>query len=335
MKAIVTGATGFLGSHLCMHLLEKGYQVVAMKRTSSSMGLFDSVKQHYLNHETDALKEIFEGKSVRLDAALLSEGLLKRFTWVDAELLDTDTLLEAFDANTDVVFHCAAMVSFKRKDRDAMMFNNIQGTANVVNTCIAKGIQNLIHVSSVAALSRKEGSNLITADSEWEDSKYNTDYAKSKYYSELEAWRGKEEGLNVGVINPGIILGVGEGNTPQQQFCNILQMGIPFVPIGGNGFVWVDDLCLQMLGMFERKAFGKRQLGVTQNYTYSVLFENVAQLIGKKAPAMRIEGFVLHLLLAITQIFDVLRIPFPVSKHLVMSTSTHSVYSLHEHNVIQ
>ncbi len=44
-------------------------------------------------------------------------------------------------------------------------------------------------MSSVAALSWKEGSDTIMTDSKWEDSKYNTDYAKSKYYSELEAWR--------------------------------------------------------------------------------------------------------------------------------------------------
>jgi alginate O-acetyltransferase complex protein AlgI len=58
------------------------------------------------------------------------------------------------------------------------------------------------------------------------DSKYNTDYAKSKYYSELEAWRGKEEGLNVGVVLPGIILGVGSGNTPQNQFIGIVNGAI-------------------------------------------------------------------------------------------------------------
>jgi len=325
-KTIVTGSTGLVGSHLVMHLLTLGYHVVAMKRTSSSLVLFDSVKQHYLNHETDALKEIFEGKSIQLDDALLSEGLSKRFTWFDAELLDTDALVEAFSGEIEAVFHCAAMVSFKRKDRNAMMENNIQGTANVVNTCLKLGIANLIHVSSVAALSRKEGSDVITADSEWEESKYNTDYAISKYYAELEAWRGKEEGLNVGVVNPGIILGVGNGNTPQNQFIGIINGGNPFVPVGGNGFVWVDDLCVQMIGMLEQKTFGKRQLAVSHNLTYFSLFNNVAKLTGKKAPSIRMEGLVYKLLIAITTVFDFLHIPFPISKALVVSTSKRSVY---------
>jgi nucleoside-diphosphate-sugar epimerase len=262
-KIVITGITGLVGAHLTCHLLARGNSVLGIKRVTSSMELFDSVKMHYLNQETDVLKGLFGGGSVELDLEKLREGIANRLSWANADMLETDALVEAFSGEIDAVFHCAAMVSFKRKDRNTMMENNTQGTANVVNTCIKLGIATMIHVSSVAALSRKEGIDIITADSEWEDSKYNTDYAKSKYYSELEAWRGKEEGLNVGVVNPGIILGVGSGNTPQNQFIGIVNGGNPFVPIGGNGFVWVDDLCAQMIQMYESQSFGKRQLGVT------------------------------------------------------------------------
>jgi len=306
---------------------------VGIKRVTSSMQLFDSVKKHYLNKESDGLKLLFEGQSVEMDLEALKEGLQNRLSWEVADICDTDSLVEAFSEEVeafsgeiDAVFHCAAMVSFKRKDRNAMMENNIQGTANVVNTCVKLGIANLIHVSSVAALSRKEGSDVITADSDWEESKYNTEYAKSKYYAELEAWRGKEEGLNVGVVNPGIILGVGNGNTPQNQFIGIVNGGNPFVPVGGNGFVWVDDLCLQMITMLEQKNFGKRQLAVSHNLTYISLFNNVAKLLGKKAPSIRMEGLVYKLLIGITSVFDFLHIPFPISKALVVSTSKRSVY---------
>jgi len=318
---------------------------VGIKRVSSNLQLFDSVKKHYLNKESDGLKLLFGIQPVEMDVEALKEGLQNRLSWVVADVCDTDALVEAFSGEAfsgeafsgeveafsgeiDAVFHCAAMVSFKRKDRNAMMENNIQGTANVVNTCLKLGIANLIHVSSVAALSRKEGSDVITADSEWEESKYNTEYAKSKYYAELEAWRGKEEGLNVGVVNPGIILGVGYGNTPQNQFLGIVNGGNPFVPVGGNGFVWVDDLCVQMIGMLEQKNFGKRQLAVSHNLTYISLFNNVAKLLGKKAPSIRMEGLVYKLLIGITSVFDFLQIPFPISKALVVSTSKRSVYIL-------
>jgi hypothetical protein len=58
------------------------------------------------------------------------------------------------------------------------------------------------------------------------------------------------------------------------------------------------------------------------------LFHNVAKLIGKKAQSIRIEGTVFYLLLGLTSVFDFLRIPFPVSKDLIVSTSADSMYEL-------
>ena len=83
-----------------------------------------------------------------------------------------------------------------------------------------------------------------------------------------------------------------------------------------------------MIEMVENAEFGKRILGVTHNLKYTSLFDNVAKLAGKKAPSIRIEGWVYKLLLGLTSVFDFLRIPFPVSKDLVVSTSTDSMYEV-------
>jgi hypothetical protein len=80
--------------------------------------------------------------------------------------------------------------------------------------------------------------------------------------------------------------------------------------------------------MYEIQSFGKRQLGVTHNLKYTALFHNFAKLAGKKAPSIRIESSVFYLLLGITSVFDFLRIPFPVSKDLIVSTSGDSMYEL-------
>ena len=69
-----------------------------------------------------------------------------------------------------------------------------------------------------------------------------------------------------------------------------------FFLIGGNGFFWLDDLCLQMLEMFENAVFGKRILRVTQNMKHAELFYNVAKLAGIKGPSIRIERWVYMLL---------------------------------------
>jgi nucleoside-diphosphate-sugar epimerase len=328
MKAIITGTTGFLGSHLAMHLLAQGHQVVGMKRETSSLELFNSVKDHYLNGQVDELKLKFGAQPVSLNIEKLAENLEKNFQWVNADLLDTDSLFDVFNSPFDVIFHCAALVSFKKKDSDKMIENNVEGTANLVNVCLKTNQKNLVHISSVAALSRQEGSDMISIDSDWVDSPYNTDYAKSKYFSELEAWRGKEEGLNVAVINPGIIMGVGAGNTAQQQFINIIQSGNPFVPAGSNGFIWVDDLCQLAIQNFVNQNFGKRILGVTHNITYEHLFQTIADFLGKKRPNWLIKGFTYKTLYAITYLTDKLRIPFPISNDLVVSTSRKSHYGL-------
>ena len=326
MKFLLTGTTGFLGSHLCMHLLSAGHQVVGMKRNNSSLALFHSVKEHYLNGSADGLKEKFGLTSVSLNKEKLELGLEQNFTWVEADMLDTDSLLDVMNEQFDAVFHCAAMVSFRKSDDQKMLENNIVGTANMVNTCLKTNNLTLIHVSSVAALSRSENSDNIHIDSEWIESPYNTTYAKSKYYSELEVWRGKEEGLKIGIINPGIIMGVGHGHTPQQQFINIIKSGNPFVPAGSNGFIWVDDLCQQIIDIHQNNNYGKRILGVTNNLSYETFFHTIADFISKKRPTWLIAGLTYKILYAITWLTDTFRIPFPISNDLVVSTSRKSVY---------
>lgn len=325
-KCLVTGATGFVGSHLCMHLLSAGYQVVAMKRNTSSMELFDSVAQHYLNGNKDELKERFGASSVSLDAEKVKQGLQHQFRWVIGDILDTDSLLEIMNEPFDVVFHCAALVSFKKSDDQKLLENNIEGAANIVNTCLKTNQLNLVHVSSVAALSRSEDTDFIDINSEWVDSPYNTTYAKSKYYSELEVWRGKEEGLNVGVINPGIIMGVGNGHTPQNQFIGIIKSGNPLVPVGSNGFIWVDDLCQKIIDIHQTQNYCHRVLGVTHNLSYETFFHTIADYLGKKRPSIKIQGIVYHILSGITWLTDKFRLPFPISRDLIVSTSKKSVY---------
>ena len=113
-----------------MHLLAQGHQVVGMKRETSSLELFNSVKDHYLNGQVDELKLKFGAQPVSLNIEKLAENLEKNFQWVNADLLDTDSLFDVFNSQFDVIFHCAALVSFKKKDSDKMIENNVEGTAN-------------------------------------------------------------------------------------------------------------------------------------------------------------------------------------------------------------
>ena len=124
-KIFITGATGFVGSYLIRYLVQSGYtNIVAMKRSTSRMDLVTEV--------------------------------VDLVTWVEGDVLDVPFLEDIFSSGIDIVFHCAAVVSFDPRDREEMYAINVTGTANVVNIALDFGIEKLIHVSSIAAIGREE-----------------------------------------------------------------------------------------------------------------------------------------------------------------------------------
>ncbi len=303
--AVVTGASGFLGSHLACVLHTKGYKVVGLT-LHHDLALFHRVSAHY-----------------GLDASFIH--------WVNSDILDTDDLESAFQG-ADVVFHCAAMVAFYDKYKAAMYETNVNGTANVVNTCIKLGIKDLVYASSVAAIGRVKQSDVVNENTEWTDSKYNSHYAKSKYFAELEVWRGQEEGLNVYIVNPGVILGIGDGKKGSNQIFSITQTGNKVYPIGTTSFVGVYDVCMAMLGMYENNLNGKRILLVAENLSYKNLLSMVAVSMHKKPPYIALGGGVLWFLKVFAGAMEWLHIPFPYPKQGLKSTSSVSLYeSLNSH----
>ena len=188
MLTLVTGGTGLLGAHLLYKLCNEHGTIRAIKRSSSS---------------TDTVKHIFSYYSKQ------PESLFNKIEWVDCEILDITELETVFEG-VQQVYHCAAMVSFDSRDKDILFETNITGTANIVNLCLDKNIEKLCHVSSVAALGRSEDQSAIDETAHWKDDKFNSQYAVSKYLSEMEVWRGIEEGLNAVIVNPSVILGPGK-----------------------------------------------------------------------------------------------------------------------------
>ena len=124
---LITGATGLVGSHLAIHLLENDENVHAIYRNENSI-----VK-------TKSLFELYK-----------KLHLFDKIQWIQADINDIPTLEIAFE-NTEFVYHCAALVSFDPKDEEKLRKINIEGTANIVNFCLAKSVKKLCYVSSIAA----------------------------------------------------------------------------------------------------------------------------------------------------------------------------------------
>lgn len=263
---VVTGATGFLGAHLVMSLLEQGHVPVAIKRNTSDMEEFNLIAQFRLGQNVNWIEKV---------------------RWVEADLLDILSLDEAFKG-ADIVFHCAAVVAFKGKNKQ-MYDTNVLGTANVVNACLNANVRKLVYASSTAAIGRTEKEEPISEKNQWSDDDNNTEYAITKHLAELEVWRGMEEGLDVLVFNPSIILGPGKWDKGSCKLFMNVKNGFKFHTQGINGFVGVKDVCKAMIQFGYGELKNSRFLLVSENITYKHLFDLIAKNLKVRPPSLELK----------------------------------------------
>ena len=262
---LITGATGLVGSHLALQLIENGEKVRAIYRNSTSKM---------------ATKSLFE---------LYGKGnLFEKIEWIQADITDVPSLEIAF-ANVDSVYHCAALISFDPKDEALLRKTNIEGTANIVNFSITNGVKKLCFVSSIAALGDlKSFETIINETTEWNPEKHHSDYAISKYGAEIEIWRGQQEGLKVAVLNPGIILGPGFWNKGSGQLFSAVANGMSFYTKGISGFVAVTDvvqlLILAMKTNLDNEINREQFVVIEGNYSYEVIINTISEALKVTKP---------------------------------------------------
>lgn len=252
-KVLVTGGTGFLGAYILKNLIEKGFTVRATRR-SAALPFF------------------------------IPSGILEKVEWVDADVLDVVSLEDALEGVWAVI-HAAAIVSFDRKDRDKMYQVNVEGTANVVNCAVERGVKRLIHVSSVAALGRTSRKEMVTEEKKWEDNSSNTHYAISKHHAEMHVYRGFAEGLEGVVINPSTILGYGNWHQSSCALFKNAYKGFNWYTKGINGFVGVEDVAEATVQLLESDISQERYILNAENWPFQKLFNTIADNFGKPRPA--------------------------------------------------
>lgn len=230
----------------------------------------------------------------------------KQLSWVETDVLEIDTLAEAMQG-IERVYHCAALVSFDSKDRDLLMQVNAEGTANVVNLCLLNGVKNLSYVSSIASLGRTKSGNTMDENSKWESSKLNSNYAISKYKAELEVWRGAEEGLNVVMVNPGVLIGVGDFSRGSNALVQTIYKGMPLYSMGVNGYVDVADVARALILLSEAKINNERYVMVGANMRFRDLFFMIADALKKKRPSINVTPWMAALswrVMAVVRLFS-------------------------------
>lgn len=265
----VTGATGFLGAHVVCTLLQTGATVKAFKRKNSNLDEFNYIYPIFFKDNI----------------------ALQRLTWIEADVLDVQSIAEALDDATEV-YHCAAMVSFFKKDTPKMMQVNVEGTANMVNISLQLGIKKFAYISSIAALGRAKDGAHINENTRWVDAKTNSNYAVSKHKAEMEVWRAAEEGLNVVIVNPGVILGSGNWRKGSCALFGMVKRGMPFYTNGVNGYVDVIDVANVTIALMKGNVFNQRFVLVSQNADMHWFLNQTSAHLNKKPPFIKVNKWI-------------------------------------------
>lgn len=249
----VTGGTGLVGSNLLLQLIDKGEKVRALKRSDSN------IREVELFFKRNKSQEIFH-----------------KIEWIEGDILDI-TFLSIALKDVKTIFHTAAFVSFDPKDAEKVIQTNVFGTEGLINEAIDSGVENFIYVSSIAAMDDiNPVTKLIDEKSTWNNDAKHSAYAISKYRSEMEVWRGSQEGLNVIVVNPSIIIGSYDGHRESEKLFedNFINN---YAPTGGTGFVDVRDVTKIIISLYDQKLYNQKYIINAENVTYAEVLTHVAK----------------------------------------------------------
>jgi dihydroflavonol-4-reductase len=259
-QVALTGASGFVGSHLARRLVAAGARVSAAVRRSA--------RRH-----------------------LVPDGV----KIVEADLNNREALSKAF-GGAQVVFHTAAAVGF-HEDWDQFHRVNVVGTQMVVAAARTAGVQRLVHTSSIVAVGAARISTPLDESSTWNLGQLRTPYAATKRESELIAMAANGGGLQVVVVNPGCVVGPDDWSASEfGTFCRRFWCGhIPFCFGGGNNFVDVRDVVTGMLAAGEYGHAGERYLLVGENRTYRAFCSDLARAARSRVFCLRLPNVIARL----------------------------------------
>ncbi len=252
---VVTGSSGLVGAELITQLLAQGNNVRA---------IYNSTPLSISHQNLIAVK---------------------------CDILDTSALEDAMEGVTHL-YHCAAMVSFNKKNKDQLFKINIEGTANVVNAALDAGIKKMVHVSSVSALGRIRENETVTEEMNWTEESSNSAYGKSKYLGEMEVWRGIGEGLEAVIVNPSLILGGGDWTKGSSEIFRSVYNEFPWYTEGVTGVVDVKDVSRVMILLMNSEINKERFILNAENLSYKEIFTTIANCFGKKPPHKKVTPFI-------------------------------------------
>lgn len=250
MKILVTGATGFIGSHIAKQLLQRGHEVIALIRPNSN--------------------------SIAID----NTGIQA----VSGDILNQDSVEEAA-RGCEVVFHCAAAYTFWMPNPDLMYQTNVNGTINVLKAAQKTGVSSVVYTSTVSTIA-PPCQGVSTEEMVATPKHLVGHYKKSKAQAEQAALDMAAQGLPVIIVNPTTPVGSWDSKpTPTGRIVlDFLLKNIPAYLDTGMNLVDVEDVAIGHILAMEQGKPGERYLLGNKNISLKELFDMLETITGIKAP---------------------------------------------------
>ena len=250
----VTGGSGFIGSNLMKKLLSCDYQIYALVRNSV-------------------------------------ESFDKNIQFINGDILKPESFISVLQ-KCDCLLHCAAYISFHKKDFQKAYQINGQGTKNILEAAYQVDVKKIIYLSACAVLGFTSDKNRIIDETANPEINKENVYAYTKKLAEDEVQKYVRKGLNVSIANIATVYGEGDRKLNSGSIIkSIYEEKMRIVPPGGTSYVSVDDLISGLILLKEKGRPGERYIFCSENLTYQELTQRIARTLGVKQPRFVMPGF--------------------------------------------
>lgn len=257
MRVLVTGATGFLGSHVARALAARGETVRILRRPQSPLDLLDGVPVER------AVGDILEPAS-----------------------------LQAACRGIEAIVHCAAQME-ARGDLVSRLASHVEGTRHLLEAAARAGVGRFVYTSSVASLglpphrpaSTAAGIRPLDETHVWQGAPSSWSYGHAKLQAEALVRRAATSGMQAVIVNPALVIGPGDRNRVSNVLIwHMVHGRIPPRIAGGVNVVHFEDVVDGFLGALDRGRAGERYLLCGENRTLANLIETTARIVGSRPP---------------------------------------------------
>ena len=255
MKALVTGATGFIGSSVVRELLKDGVEVRVLMRKDSDTRNIDGLDVE------KAYGDIRDSESVK------------------SALKGCDTL-----------YQTAALYALWAPDSKVFYDINVEGTKTVLNAALEQGLEKVVYTSSIAAIGAHGADSPANEEAEFNLWETGDHYTRSKYLGEVEAQKICKQGLPLVIVNPAGVIGVRDIKpTPSGKLIlDVLNKKMPGYIDGGLNFVDVEDVARGHILAAQKGKIGQRYILGNENMSVGDFFKLIGEVSGVKPPKLKI-----------------------------------------------